>query len=44
MSDFDKKATEELHARTDKHLQVLKDQIWEELEQELFSEKPLKRR
>lgn len=44
MSNFDKKATDELHARTDKHLQVLKDEIWKELEQELFSENPLKRR
>lgn len=44
MSNFDKKATDELHDRTDKHLQVLKDQIWEELEQELFSENTLKRR
>ena len=43
MSNFDKRATDELHARTDKHLQVLKDQIWQELEQELFSEDPIKR-
>lgn len=43
MSNFDKRATDELHARTDKDLQVLKDQIWQELEQELFSEDPIKR-
>ena len=41
MSNLDKRATDELHARTDKHLQVLKDQIWEDLEHELFSEDPL---
>jgi predicted small secreted protein len=43
VSNFDKRATDELHSRTDKHLQVLKDQIWQELEQELFSEDPIKR-
>lgn len=37
MSNFDKRVREELHVQTDKHTQKMKDEIWNELEQELFT-------
>ncbi|WP_394191363.1 hypothetical protein [Paenisporosarcina quisquiliarum] len=37
MSNFDKRVKEELHVRTEKHIQKMKGEIWNELEQELFT-------
>lgn len=37
MNNFDKRVREELHVQTDKHTQKMKDEIWNELEQELFT-------
>jgi predicted RND superfamily exporter protein len=41
LSNFDERAKDELKARTDKDLQGLKDEIWNELEKELFSTEKL---
>lgn len=43
MSNFDERAKDELKARTDNDIQGLKDEIWNELEKELFSTETLKR-
>ena len=42
MSNFDNRVKEELHVQTEKHTQKMKDEIWNELEQELFTNKRYK--
>lgn len=43
MSNFDDRAKDEIHARTDKDIRGLKEEIWNELEKELFSKEKLNR-
>jgi len=42
VSNFDNRVKEELHVQTEKHTQKMKDEIWNELEQELFTNKRYK--